>query len=77
MCVEQVIIGMDPHKRSATIEIIDDRENMLAAGRFGTDRDGYKAMRASLLVQAPVRVDDLPPAPQGPDVSTSSSWRCC
>src|SRR5437763_15875554 len=35
---------MDPHKRSATIEIIDDRETVLAAGRFGTDRDGYRAM---------------------------------
>ncbi len=29
-----------------TIEIIDDRETVLAAGRFGTDRDGYKAMLA-------------------------------
>jgi hypothetical protein len=37
--VGHVIIGMDPHKRSATIEIIDDRETVLAAGRFGTDRD--------------------------------------
>lgn len=42
----QVIIGMDPHKRSATIEVIDDRETVLAAGRFGTDRDGYKTMLA-------------------------------
>ncbi len=42
----QVIIGMDPHKRSATIEIIDEREAVLAAGRFGTDRDGYRAMLA-------------------------------
>src|SRR2546430_6228257 len=37
---------MDPHKRSATIEIIDDRETVLAGGRFGTDRDGYKTMLA-------------------------------
>jgi hypothetical protein len=37
---------MDPHKRSATIEIIDDRETVLAGGRFGTDRDGYRAMLA-------------------------------
>jgi transposase len=44
--VGRVIIGMDPHKRSATIEIIDDRESVLAAGRFGTDRDGYKTMLA-------------------------------
>jgi transposase len=44
--VDQVIIGMDPHKRSATIEIIDDRETVLAGGRFGTDREGYTAMLA-------------------------------
>ncbi len=42
-----VVIGMDPHKRSATIEIIDDRQKVLFAGRFGTDRDGYKAMLAA------------------------------
>ena len=40
----RVIIGVDPHKRSATIEIIDERETVLAAGRFGTDRDGYRTM---------------------------------
>jgi hypothetical protein len=36
----RVIIGMDPHKRSATIEIINDREKVLAQGRFGTDTVG-------------------------------------
>jgi len=40
----QVIIGMDPHKRSATIEVISDREKVLAQGRFSTDRDGYQTM---------------------------------
>ena len=40
----RVVIGMDPHKRSATIEIIDDQETALGGGRFGTDRDGYRAM---------------------------------
>uniref|UniRef100_UPI001904B466 IS110 family transposase n=1 Tax=Micromonospora coerulea TaxID=47856 RepID=UPI001904B466 len=40
----QVIIGVDPHKRSATIEIINTREKTLGQGRFGTDRDGYQAM---------------------------------
>ncbi|MGN9893804.1 IS110 family transposase [Micromonospora sp. L31] len=40
----QVIIGMDPHKRSATIEVINGREKVLAQGRFGTDRDGYQTM---------------------------------
>ena len=42
-----VVIGMDPHKRSATIEVINDREQVLLKGRFGTDRDGYKAMLAA------------------------------
>ena len=42
-----VIIGMDPHKRSATTGIIDDRQKVLFGGRFGTDRDGYKAMLAA------------------------------
>jgi transposase len=45
--VGHVIIGMDPHKRSATIEVIDGREKVLAVGRFGTDRDGYQAMLAT------------------------------
>jgi hypothetical protein len=40
----RVIIGMDPHKRSATVEIVNDREKVLARGRFGSDRDGYQAM---------------------------------
>jgi transposase len=35
---------MDPHKRSATIEVIDERERVLLQGRFGTDRAGYRAM---------------------------------
>ena len=43
--MEQVIIGVDPHKLSATIEVVDDREQLLGAGRFTTDRAGYAAMR--------------------------------
>ena len=42
-----VIIGMDPHKRSATIEVIDEHETVLAVGRYGTDKDGYAAMLAA------------------------------
>jgi transposase len=44
--VGAVIIGMDPHKRSATIEVIDERETVLAQGRFGTDTAGYRTMLA-------------------------------
>ncbi len=39
-----VIIGMDPHKRSATIEVIDDRGQVLGVGRYGTDKAGYAEM---------------------------------
>lgn len=39
-----VIIGMDPHKRSATIEVIDDRADVLMVGRYGTDKAGYGEM---------------------------------
>lgn len=42
---EQVIIGVDPHKLSATIEVVDQHELLLGSGRFTTDRAGYAAMR--------------------------------
>ena len=42
-----VIIGMDPHKRSATIEVVDERAQVLAVGRFGTDKAGYAQMLAA------------------------------
>ena len=35
---------MDPHKRSATIEVMAGDETILGGGRFDTDRDGYAAM---------------------------------
>lgn len=43
--MEHVIIGVDPHKLSATMEVIDRDERLLGAGRFTTDRAGYTAMR--------------------------------
>jgi hypothetical protein len=42
--MEHVTIGVDPHKLSATIEVIDDHERFLGGGRFTTDRAGYTAM---------------------------------
>ena len=42
---EHVVIGVDPHKLSATIEVVDHHENLLGSGRFTTDRAGYAAMR--------------------------------
>ncbi len=43
--MKQVVIGVDPHKLSATIEVVDDREQLLGEGRFPTDHAGYTAMR--------------------------------
>ena len=44
--MDAVVIGMDPHKRSATIEVMDADEAVLGGGRFGTDRAGYRTMLA-------------------------------
>ena len=46
--MSRVVIGMDPHKRSATIEAINDREKVLARGRFTTDAEGYQQMLTSI-----------------------------
>jgi transposase len=39
-----VVIGMDPHKRSATIEVMASDETVLGSGRYATDVEGYRAM---------------------------------
>ncbi len=44
----KVFIGVDPHKLSATIEAVDEREMVLATGRFDTDKVGYAAMRKTV-----------------------------
>jgi transposase len=40
-----VIIGVDPHRLSATIEVVDRHGHVLGSGRFSTDNAGYAAMR--------------------------------
>jgi transposase len=44
--MSQVVIGMDPHKRSATIEVMAGDESVLGGGRYATDAAGYRAMLA-------------------------------
>jgi transposase len=39
-----MIIGVDPHKASVTIEVIDERAVVAARGRFATDNASYHAM---------------------------------
>ena len=40
----RVIVGVDPHKKSVTIEAVDEHGTVLATGRFGTDSAGYRLM---------------------------------
>jgi transposase len=42
--VDAVIIGVDPHKASVTIEVRDRREVLRATGRFPMDRAGYREL---------------------------------
>ena len=42
--MKKVFIGVDPHKLSATIEVVDHTERVLATGRFTTDKAGYAAI---------------------------------
>ena len=41
---ERVVIGMDPHKRSVTIEVMTADEAVVGGGRFGTDVAGFGAL---------------------------------
>lgn len=50
-----VVIGVDPAKRSNTIEVIDSHERVLAAARFDNSSLGYRQLRA-LARQWPERV---------------------
>jgi transposase len=40
----EVIVGVDPHKKSGTVEVIDVQGQKLATGRFGTATGEYQAM---------------------------------
>ncbi len=43
----RVVIGMDPHKRTVTIEAMSSDESVLGRGRFATDVAGFAAMLAA------------------------------
>ena len=42
--VPRVVIGMDPHKRSVTIEVMTADESIVGGGRFDTSVEGYTTM---------------------------------
>ena len=41
---QRVVIGMDPHKRSVTIEVMAGDETVLGGGRFTTDPAGFEEL---------------------------------
>jgi transposase len=49
----RVTVGVDPHKRSVTLEVIDEQERILAKGTFGTRNRDYQAMRRYVRSQWP------------------------
>jgi hypothetical protein len=54
--MDRVIIGVDPHKRSVSIEARDGREVLLATGRFATGSREYRAMLRYARRQWPDRM---------------------
>ena len=42
--MSRVIVGVDPHKKSVTIEVVDEQGRVLATGRFDTTSEGYRLM---------------------------------
>jgi transposase len=42
--MSRMIIGVDPHKASVTIEVVDQHGVLAATGRFPTARGGYQAL---------------------------------
>jgi transposase len=53
--VDGVVVGMDPHKRSVTIEVMAGDETVLGGGRFATTAEGFQAMRR-YVARWPARV---------------------
>ena len=54
--MDRVIIGVDPHKLSVTIEARDNREILWATGRFGTDTRQLSPPLLGVARQWPERV---------------------
>jgi transposase len=52
---QRVVIGMDPHKRSVTIEVMNGDEIVFGGGRYATDEGGFAALRR-YVSQFPDRV---------------------
>jgi len=42
--MSRAIVGLDPDKKSVTIEAVDEHGRMLATGRIATQSNGYRLM---------------------------------
>ena len=72
----KVFIGVDPHKLSATIEVVDRHETVLATGRFDTDRAGAeKGTVLARMATHPLRSDCLDTCDNCPTYSCPP-WVC-
>ncbi len=49
----RMIVGVDPHKRSVTLEVVDEDGKVAATGKFGTGNRDYRAMLAYVRRQWP------------------------
>jgi len=52
-----VVIGVDPHKRSVTIEMMTPDEIVVGGGRFDTNEAGFAAMMRYVSTPRPGRED--------------------
>jgi hypothetical protein len=50
--MSRVIVGVDPHKKSVTIEVVDGHGTVLARGRYGTDTTGYRSEPSRVLCRS-------------------------
>ncbi len=58
--MSQVIIGMGPHGRSATVEVMTSDETVVGRGRYGTDAAGHRAMLAKAYYDRKVAAGKTP-----------------
>jgi transposase len=54
--MSRVIVGVDPHKKSVTIEAVDEHGKVLSTSRFPTDNASYRAMVGYVRKQWPHHV---------------------
>jgi len=70
--MSRVIVGVDPHKKGVTIEVVDQQGTVLATGRFDTTGEGHRLMLKSVgIVNRPC----LPRAATGHDRRLLPRWR--